>query len=355
MGPSNILGNSSSVVELKKLIDTVATSDATVLISGESGTGKELIARSLHQQSKRSKYKFIAVNCAAIPRDLIESELFGHKKGSFTGALNDRLGRFELASGGTLFLDEIGDLPQEVQVKLLRVLQERVVDPIGSLRPKPIDVRIVSATHKNLEEEIGAGRFREDLYYRLNVLPINSPPLRKRVSDIGLLFEHFSKICAQNINSSVTLAPCMLEAFKKYSWPGNIRELSNISARLTTLYPGKKNIQVVDINQNMLPLKLRNNHDSCHSEDTPSNPVEELISLAQGNEMSVTTEKVMKNEDSKTDPESSLKERIAAFEKKLIKDAIFKTNGNVTKAAKLLNVQRTTLVEKINKHSIDSA
>jgi sigma-54 specific flagellar transcriptional regulator A len=147
----------------------------------------------------------------------------------------------------------------------------------------------------------------------------------------------------------------MLETFKKYNWPGNIRELSNISARLTTLYPGKKNIQVVDINQNMLPLKLRNNLDSCHLEDTPSNPVEELISLAQGNEMSGTTEKVTKNEDSKTDSERSLKERIAAFERKLIKDAILKTNGNVTKAAKLLNVQRTTLVEKINKHSIDSA
>ena len=161
---SQILGNSSSVAELRKLIDTVAVSDTSVLISGESGTGKELIAKNLHSLSRRSRQKFIAVNCAAIPKDLIESELFGHKKGSFTGAIGDRLGRFELANGGTLFLDEIGDLPQDVQVKLLRVLQERVIDPIGSTKPKPIDVRIISATHKDLEAEILSGGFREDLY-----------------------------------------------------------------------------------------------------------------------------------------------------------------------------------------------
>ena len=350
---SQILGNSSSVIELKKLIDTVAVSDTSVLISGESGTGKELIAKNLHSLSRRSRHKFIAVNCAAIPRDLIESELFGHKKGSFTGAIGDRLGRFELANGGTLFLDEIGDLPQDVQVKLLRVLQERVIDPIGSIKPKPIDVRIISATHKDLEAEILSGGFREDLYYRLNVLPIISPPLRKRRADIVLLFEHFSKIHSRNVTGNITLAPCLINAFESYNWPGNIRELSNISARLTTLYPGKKGLRVADISENMLPNGLRKFLGTEQRDKAESNRVEDLISLAQGNDVNVVQNIQEEDLDKSLDEDKSLKEKLAEFEKKLIKKALIESEGNVTKTAKTLNVQRTTLIEKINKYSIN--
>ena len=350
---SQILGNSSSVIELKKLIDTVAVSDTSVLISGESGTGKELIAKNLHSLSRRSRHKFIAVNCAAIPRDLIESELFGHKKGSFTGAIGDRLGRFELANGGTLFLDEIGDLPQDVQVKLLRVLQERVIDPIGSIKPKPIDVRIISATHKDLEAEILSGGFREDLFYRLNVLPIISPPLRKRKADIVLLFEHFSKIHAKNQTNNVTLAPCLVNAFESYNWPGNIRELSNISARLTTLYPGKKSLRVVDVPETMLPNGLRKFLGTAQKDKTGSNRVENLISLAQGDDRKVVENTQAEDLNHNLDADKSLKEKLAEFEKRLIKQALIESNGNVTKTAKTLNVQRTTLIEKINKYSIN--
>ena len=350
---SQILGNSPSVIELKELIDTVAVSDTSVLISGESGTGKELIAKNLHSLSRRSRHKFIAVNCAAIPRDLIESELFGHRKGSFTGAIGDRLGRFELANGGTLFLDEIGDLPQDVQVKLLRVLQERVIDPIGSIKPKPIDVRIISATHKDLEAEILSGGFREDLYYRLNVLPINSPPLRKRRADIVLLFEHFSKMHSKNVTGNITLAPCLINAFESYNWPGNIRELSNISARLTTLYPGKKGLRVVDVSEAMLPTGLRKFLGAEQRDKAESNRVEDLISLAQGNDMNVIQNTQEEELDKSLHDDKSLKEKLAEFEKKLIKQALIESEGNVTKTAKSLNVQRTTLIEKINKYSIN--
>ncbi|MDA9689915.1 sigma-54 dependent transcriptional regulator [Betaproteobacteria bacterium] len=350
---SQILGNSSSVIELKKLIDTVAVSDTSVLISGESGTGKELIAKNLHSLSRRSRHKFIAVNCAAIPRDLIESELFGHKKGSFTGAIGDRLGRFELANGGTLFLDEIGDLPQDVQVKLLRVLQERVIDPIGSIKPKPIDVRIISATHKDLESEILSGGFREDLFYRLNVLPIISPPLRERRADIVLLFEHFSKIHSKNQMDNITLAPCLVNAFESYNWPGNIRELSNISARLTTLYPGKKGLRAVDVPETMLPSGLRKLIGTTQMEKTENNRVENLISLAQGNDVNIVQRTQEEALDNSIGSSKSLKEKLAEFEIKLIKQALIESEGNVTKTARTLNVQRTTLIEKINKYSIN--
>ncbi len=346
---SQILGTSDVIKDLKGLISTVAISDASVLITGESGTGKELIARNLHNLSSRSKYKFIPVNCAAIPKDLIESELFGHRKGSFTGAISDRVGRFELANGGTLFLDEIGDLPGEVQVKLLRVIQERVVDPIGSLKPKPIDVRIVSATHKDLEGEIKATRFREDLFYRLNVLPIHSAPLRERTEDIELLFNHFAKIYSKNEVIPISLEPCLSRVFEEYNWPGNIRELSNIVARLTTLFPGQC-LKYKQIPQIMLPKRMRNLfiEDSKKIEKI-ENPVEEIVGLAQGfNNLDKDSKK---NID---ENQVSLKEKIAEFEKNLIQKALLESNGNVSKTAKLLSVQRTTLIEKINKYSINS-
>ena len=355
---SKILGSSKLIQDLRSLIETMAASDATVLILGESGTGKELVARNLHQLSSRSRHKFVPVNCAAIPRDLIESELFGHRKGSFTGALSDRLGRFELANGGTLFLDEIGDLPSEVQVKLLRVIQERVVDPIGSHKPTPIDVRIVSATHRDLEGEIKAGRFREDLFYRLNVLPIYTPPLRERSEDLSILIDNFAMQLAKGENKPVMFADCMMEAFKQYSWPGNIRELSNICARLSTLYPGKR-LFYKDVPQLMLPKGLRDKKKFAEEARNEQNPVEEVIMLAQAASVKKTeqssTSVLGDLGSSSINEKLPLKERLAEIEKNIIKQALLESNGNVSKTARLLNVQRTTLIEKINKYALDSS
>ena len=189
----NFIGESDAIRAIRDLLPVVAASSSTVLITGESGTGKEIVARSLHDLSHRANANFVPINCAAIPKDLIESELFGHRTGAFTGAVTDRVGRFELAHNGSIFLDEIGDLPLELQVKLLRVLQERVIDPVGGTKPVPIDVRVIAATHRDLEAEIAAGRFREDLYYRLNVLPLNTPPLRERATDVPLLLQFFER------------------------------------------------------------------------------------------------------------------------------------------------------------------
>ena len=251
-----IIGRSETILSLKRLIESVAQSDATVLVIGESGTGKELVARALHDHSQRAAKRFVPVNCGAIPKDLIESELFGHRKGAFTGAISDRMGRFELAQDGTLFLDEIGDLPLDMQVKLLRVLQERSVDPIGSNKPIDINVRVVAATHKDLELEVQTGRFREDLYYRLNVLPVTTPPLRDRPEDIAALCEHFGRVHANPNKRPIELSERLMHELHSYPWPGNIRELSNLMARFSALFPGKS-ICYTDIPAMMLPKGLR--------------------------------------------------------------------------------------------------
>ena len=208
------IGASAGAEAIRHLIERVASSNATVLITGESGTGKELVARALHDQSDRSGGNFVPINCAAIPKDLLESELFGHRKGAFTGAMADRIGRFELAHGGTIFLDEIGDLSLDMQVKLLRVLQERTVDPVGGLKSVAVDVRVVAATHRDLEAEIEAGRFREDLYYRLNVLPLNTPSLRQRSQDVPALLTHFAEHFASKGQTPITFTGDFLEALK---------------------------------------------------------------------------------------------------------------------------------------------
>lgn len=256
MSLDSLIGQSESILSLKTLVASVAHSDATVLVIGESGTGKELVARALHDHSPRNQARFVPVNCGAIPRDLIESELFGHRRGAFTGAISDRTGRFELAQGGTLFLDEIGDLPLEMQVKLLRVLQERSIDPVGSSKAIEIDVRVVAATHKDLETEVAAGRFREDLYYRLNVLPLTTPPLRDRPEDIHALCAHFAQVHAHPHRGAVEMTSVLLNALQGYPWPGNIRELSNLIARFSALFAGQR-ICYPDVPQVMLPKGLR--------------------------------------------------------------------------------------------------
>ena len=235
--PENIIGQSGAMKQVMSLIEKSARSDANVLILGESGTGKELVARAIHHLSKRRPARFIAVNCASIPRELMESELFGHTRGAFTGAVRDKTGKFEAAEGGTLFLDEIGDLDPDLQAKLLRVLQDREIQRIGENRNRPIDVRVLTATHRNLEKAIAAGRFRQDLYYRINVLPLTIPPLRQRREDIPLLVSHFIQKLERSRRIRITD-----EAMRKLvhcDWPGNVRELENLIERLSILYAGQ--------------------------------------------------------------------------------------------------------------------
>ena len=253
--PSHFIGNSPIAQALRRLISTIANSAATVLITGESGTGKELLARSLHEQSDRLGGSFVPINCSAIPKELLESELFGHRKGSFTGAVADRIGRFELAHGGTIFLDEIGDMSLDMQVKLLRVLQERVIDPVGSTRQIPIDVRVIAATHRDLEVEIQAGRFREDLYYRLNVLPVVTPPLRERPQDIPELLNFYAARYKAPQSGAICFNPAFLDALVNYAWPGNVRELTNLMDRFSTLYAGQE-LDIRSIPPSLLPKGL---------------------------------------------------------------------------------------------------
>ena len=234
-----IVGRSSALRRVLQLVETVATGDSTVLLLGETGTGKELIARAIHYRSQRKNRAFAKLNCAAIPSGLLESELFGHERGAFTGAITQKTGRIEVADQGSLFLDEIGDIPLELQPKLLRVLQEREFERLGSTRTKKVDVRIVAATHRDLEEMILKKEFRRDLYYRLNVFPICIPPLRDRPDDIPLLVQHFVQETAQKMNKTIdTISPGTMEALTQYGWPGNIRELENVIERAVILSPG---------------------------------------------------------------------------------------------------------------------
>ena len=366
---SHFIGNSPIAQALRRLISTIANSAATVLITGESGTGKELLARSLHEQSDRLGGSFVPINCSAIPKELLESELFGHRKGSFTGAVADRIGRFELAHGGTIFLDEIGDMSLDMQVKLLRVLQERVIDPVGSTRQIPIDVRVIAATHRDLETEIQAGRFREDLYYRLNVLPVVTPPLRERPQDIPELLIFYASHYKSPQSQAIRFNPAFLDALVNYAWPGNVRELTNLMDRFSTLYAGQE-LDIRSIPPSLLPKGLVPVQERmlvemgpCVSQDmTPppevlaemgglslvdqpepqDNEIESIIMLAQG----------MPH----LPPEGmSLKDRLAEIERNIIEQALERSQGNVSRTAKLLNLQRTTLIEKINKYDLRTA
>jgi formate hydrogenlyase transcriptional activator len=234
-----IVGRSSALRQILRLVETVAVGNSTVLLLGETGTGKELIARAIHNRSRRRDRMFVKLNCAAIPSGLLESELFGHERGAFTGAITQKIGRLELADQGSLFLDEIGDIPLELQPKLLRILQEREFERLGSTRTKTVDVRVVAATHRSLEEMILAKQFRSDLYYRLNVFPIVIPSLRERSEDIPLLVQHFVRQAARRMNKTIDTIPSeTMEALTQYQWPGNIRELENVIERAVILSPG---------------------------------------------------------------------------------------------------------------------
>jgi sigma-54 specific flagellar transcriptional regulator A len=333
-GPlQGIVGNSGAVRRLRELIQRVAPTSATVLILGESGTGKELVARNVHHCSARSSGPFVPINCGAIPASLLESELFGHEKGAFTGAITARKGRFELAAGGTLFLDEIGDMPMEMQVKLLRVLQERTFERVGGGKAIATDVRIVAATHRNLEQLISTGHFREDLYYRLSVFPIETTPLRDRPEDIPLLIEGLAKRAAHGGEGPLCLSPEAGRALCRYHWPGNVRELGNLIERVSVLHPDG----VVDAGD--LPAKYRAQATEVHG---PTEP-DPLVGLAPRN-----------GAGQPRLPEEGLDLRgyLNEVEYALVVQALESTSGVVAHAARRLRIHRTTLVEKMRKHGL---
>lgn len=320
----SMVGKSAPMRDLFEMITKVAASNATVLIQGESGTGKELAARAIHQLSSRNSKNFVPVNCAAIPDDLLESELFGHIKGSFTGAYANRVGRFEMADKGTLFLDEIGDMKANLQVKLLRVLQNREFEPVGASKSQKVDVRILAATNKNLEELVASRDFREDLYYRLSVIPITIPPLRDRREDIPLLIRAFlARFNLDKHNALKGFSRESMELLCSYEWPGNVRELENLVERLVIL-KGNGFISPDD-----LPEKY-------HSGRQPiQNPVAELRSDIQ-----------------LPDGGICINTAVDEFENRLIMQALNRTGGNKKEAALLLNLKRTTLIEKLKKKNL---
>ena len=327
-----LIGDSASIERINQMIDQVSDSNASVLILGESGTGKEVIARNIHAQSSRSHKPFVPINCGAIPAELLESELFGHEKGAFTGAISARQGRFELAEGGVIFLDEIGDMPLPMQVKLLRVLQERCYEKVGSNKSIKSDVRVLAATHRQLEDLILEDTFREDLFYRLNVFPIDVSPLRDRVEDIPLLVKEIITRMEQDNRGSVRLSKKAVAMLQQYSWPGNVRELANLLERLAILYPHA----VIDAKE--LPEKYQ-----CSDFVETDQIVDEatLMTTAQTNDISQL-------------PSSGIdmKQYLTDIEIDLIEQALVNTNHVVARAATMLNVRRTTLVEKMRKYEI---
>lgn len=326
----SLTGNSPQVKSIEGLIRHVAMTDANVLLSGESGTGKEVVARSIHNLSLRADKPFVAVNCGAIPPELLESELFGHEKGSFTGAIHSRAGRFELAEGGTLFLDEIGDMPMPMQVKLLRVIQERTFERVGGTKTITSDVRLIAATHQDLEKRIGEGKFRLDLFYRLNVFPIELAPLRDRPEDIPLLIKEFAYKMELEKRSPIEFDQSAIDALTKNPLPGNVRELENLVERLAILYPGET------ITRSKLPQRYRgqggDSGDSVMTNPTSGTMMPDLP-LEAGDEI-------------------DLKQYLSTLERTLICRALEKSNWVVSQAAKALSLRRTTLIEKIRKLEI---
>ena len=349
----SLIGHSPAIVRVRELIQRVAPSESTVMILGESGTGKEVVARNIHYFSGRGQGPFVPVNCGAIPDNLLESELFGHEKGAFTGAISTRRGRFELARGGTLFLDEIGDMPLNMQVKLLRVLQERTFERVGSDRSLEADVRIVAATHRDLEHLIRTGGFREDLYYRLNVFPIEMPSLRERIEDLPLLVDELIERIAHERSVQIGLSPAALRCLSHYPWPGNVRELANLMERLTILKPDG-HVELHD-----LPAKFRAHAPVEPVAVEPPPAVEPTVEpvavepVADTDHADVSAKSLSVAEVASLPPEGlDLRQYIMDLESSLIQSALEDANGVVAHAASLLKMRRTTLVEKMRKYNI---
>ena len=317
-----MIGRSRIMRDVFDRISRVAKTDSTILITGPSGTGKELVASAIHRLSARSTKNRVSVNCGAIPGELLESELFGHMRGAFTGAISNRKGRFEMANGGTIFLDEIGDMPLLLQVKLLRVLQERMIEPVGSNETVNIDTRIIAATHRDLEKSVTEGKFREDLFYRLNVIPIRMPALKERREDIPLLISHFlDRFVSADRSNEISFAPLTMDLLMGYDWPGNVRELENVIERLVILRGGN------EILPEDLPAKIfRSNPLATHQYKT----LFELPDLGV-----------------------DLKQILSDIEDSLIMQAMNRTRGNKNQASKLLTLNRTTLIEKMKKKNLE--
>ncbi|QIR13983.1 sigma-54 interaction domain-containing protein [Shewanella aestuarii] len=342
----SLVGRSEGIANVRHLINQVASSDATVLVLGQSGTGKEVVARNIHYMSERRDGPFIPVNCGAIPPELLESELFGHEKGSFTGAISSRKGRFELAEGGTLFLDEIGDMPLQMQVKLLRVLQERVFERVGGSKTIQTDVRIVAATHRDLESMITKNDFREDLYYRLNVFPIEMPALAERSEDVPLLLQELVSRVFNEGRGKVRFTQRAIESLKEHAWSGNVRELSNLVERLTILYPGG----LVDVND--LPQKYRHIDvpEYCVEISEEQQERDALASIFNDDEPIDLPETRFPTE---LPPEGvNLKDLLAELEIDMIRQALELQDNVVARAAEMLGIRRTTLVEKMRKYGM---
>jgi len=319
-GQNTLIGQSETINKIRQTIELLGDSDSTVLITGESGSGKEVVAKQLHMMGSRAEKPFISINCGAIPEELLESELFGHVKGAFTGAVRARPGRFELANGGVIFLDEIGDMSPKLQVKLLRVLQERCFEPVGSEKTTQIDVRVIAATHRDLEEEVSAGRFREDLYYRLNVIPIHIAPLRERGEDILLLAEHFMMHFNATKNAEITgITDEAKQVMLRYRWPGNVRELQNVMERTAAL----KRHGVIEV------------------QDLPAKMLDQSQRIKQNLQIDIESENKI-----------DLKGMVDEFENNLLVSALDRFAWNKNRTANFLSLNRTTLVEKIKKKGL---
>jgi sigma-54 specific flagellar transcriptional regulator A len=368
-------GESPVIRQIHALIRQVAVHDSSVLVLGESGTGKEVVARAIHNSSPRRNRPFIAVNCGAIPAELLESELFGHEKGAFTGAVATRKGRFELADGGTLFLDEIGDMSLPMQVKLLRVLQERVFERVGSALQYRCNVRIIAATHRNLEQAITCGAFREDLFYRLNVFPIDMPSLRSRIEDLPTLIRDFSSMNAAAGRSPVRLSVSAMECLNSYAWPGNVRELGNLIERMSILCAGRL-VSAADLPPRYRPGDWTPQADADLTPAMPpqamaqatAHPVVQLVVKEAAPTRLPTSEQMELSEREALlmleDPAATsgtvlppggidLRAHVAAIEESLIRQALERSHGIVAQAARLLGLRRTTLVERLRKFDIN--
>lgn len=332
----SLVGTSRKVQHVRQLMAQVADKEVSVLITGESGTGKEVVARNLHYHSPRRDKPFVPVNCGAIPGELLESELFGHEKGAFTGAISSRAGRFELAEGGTLFLDEIGDMPLSMQVKILRVLQERTFERVGSNRTIQSDVRVIAATHKNLEEMIENGDFREDLYYRLNVFPIEMPALRERSEDLPLLINELISRMEVEKRGSIRLNSAAILSLCRHDWPGNVRELANLIERLAIIHP----YGVIGVQE--LPKKFRYVDDIDESREVEDSG----MPLGMDGMGSLDAPALLPVNG------IDLKDYLTNLERTLIEQALNETDGVVARAAEKLRIRRTTLVEKVRKYGL---
>ncbi|WP_045221672.1 sigma-54 interaction domain-containing protein [Desulfonatronum thioautotrophicum] len=331
---SGIIGESPSLQQVFTVLAKVSPTDSTVLVTGESGTGKELLVRALHTNSKRKNKPFVPINCGAIPKDLLESELFGHEKGAFTHAIRSRTGRFEMADGGTIFLDEIGELDLTLQVKILRVLQEKEFERVGGTATTKVNVRIVAATNRDLELEVAEGRFREDLFYRLNVIPIHLPPLRERDDDILLLGRHFLNVfCQQKGRALLQLSPTTQNFLVAYPWPGNVRELENFMERISIL---------------------------CENDEVTPEDLPEKILKFVGHEAPMRTQRQAKGGfvwpslGDLHNRKQGLKEFMDEIEERLLQEALEESQGVKNQAAELLGIKRTTLIEKLKKRSASS-